>query len=180
MALIFGTICWPLLWLSGHPLEEWAATVVVLYTSLWLCKEVIVNLLLFASRRLSDYGNRIVIDAGIELPDRQIDSFRVRQKIVLASTVFAMFVSVVGASLSAAIPFMAWLELTPLASYFTWIGWMLFGIGATGLLLFFTLLTIAAPDNLSDSPNENSMQEMSGFRAIAEKVANYAGVVSVH
>ena len=56
LALAYGTVWLLLLWASGHPLEEWAVTSLVLYIALWASKEVVLRLGLFALRWQSEYG----------------------------------------------------------------------------------------------------------------------------
>ena len=179
LALIYGTIWWPLLWLSGHPLEEWAMTAVVLYISLWLSRELIVNLVLFASKLLTDYGRRIANKAGIEISHDRIEQFSTRENLLFVSLVLLLFAAVVGASLSVAMPALVWLGLTPLAAYFIWLGWAFLGLGATGLALIFAVLwlVLVTLDDLVDNLNEKSAKEISGFGVITEKVASYAGML---
>ena len=136
LALIYGTVWWPLLWLSGHPLEEWAVTVTVLYISLWVFKEVIVNLLAFASRRLTERERRIADHESVELVESQPVQLSIRERLLLLVLTSMLFSTVIGASLSAGIPALAWFGLTPLIPFFNWIGWALLGIGAFGLSLF--------------------------------------------
>ncbi len=58
LAMAHTTVWLLLLWASGHPLEEWAVTSLVLYIALWASKEVVLRLGLFALRRQSEYGRR--------------------------------------------------------------------------------------------------------------------------
>ncbi len=178
LALAYGTVWLLLLWASGHPLEEWAVTSLVLYIALWASKEVVLRLGLFALRRQSEYGKRVMRKAGVELPeDLSVDrNFGVR--LLSAVVVLMMFAVVAGASLSFGIPVAVALGITPLAHYFSWVGWGLLGAGLVGLSLFFVFawLAFVMVDNLVDSLNESSGREIAGFYETTERAAAFAGI----
>lgn len=143
LAIGFTTVCLILFAVSGHPVEEWAAAAVVLYVSLWLSKEIFLSLLLFAIKRLLRYGARAMSKAETQLHD--IASIQsgpgYRLFIVIAHSM--ILAVVLGASLVLGIEGMALLDFTPLADYFSWIGWTLLGVGTVLLTLYLAVMWLA-------------------------------------
>ena len=178
LAIAHTTVWLFLLWASGHPLEEWAITSLVLYIALWASKEIVLRLGLFALRRQSEYGKRIMRKAGVEISENPSAKRSFGARLLSTSVILLMFAVAVGASLSLGIPGAALLGVTPLAHYFSWIGWALLGVGLAGLSLFFIIawLAFAMVDNLVDSLNESSGREIAGFYETTERVAAFAGI----
>jgi hypothetical protein len=174
LATVYGTIWLLLLWASGYPSEEWAMTVVVLYITLWLSREVVANLTQLAGMRLAVYGRRTLQMAGLELPDEPPNK-RIFG-IILAVVLTAVFAAIIGASLSIGIPVVGWFGLTPLAPYFTWIGWVFLVIGVVGLSLYFAAvwLVIVIADNLLQGVRDTPGNEVLSIYAITEKAAAFA------
>ncbi len=143
LAIGFTTVCLILFAVSGHPVEEWSATAIVLYVSLWFSKEIFLGLLLFAIKRLLRYGSRVMSKAETQLYD--IASIQsgpgYRLFMVIAHSV--ILAVVLGASLVLGTQAMALLDFTPLADYFNWIGWMLLGVGIAFLSLYLTVMWLA-------------------------------------
>ena len=178
LALTYGTVWLFLMWASGHPLDEWAVTSLVLYIALWMSKEILLRLGLFALRRLSEYGKRVVLKAGVELPEKLSPGRSFAARMLSAGVILMMFAVVVGASLNFGIPAAAMIGITPVAHYFIWVGWGLLSIGLAILSLFFIVawLAFAIVDNLVDGLNEDSGREIASFYAITEKSAAFAGI----
>ncbi len=178
LAIVYGTVWLLLLWASGHPLEEWAVTSLMLYIALWASKEIVLSLGLLALRRQSQYGERIIRKAGVELPENLSVERNFGIRLLSTGVILLMFAVVVGASLSFGIPGATLLGITPLAYYFIWIGWALLDVGLTVLSLFFIVawLALAILDNLVDGLNESSGRELVSFYAITEKAAAFAGI----
>ena len=178
LALVYGTIWLFLLWISEHPLEEWAVTSLALYIALWASKEILFRLGLFALRRQLEYGKRVMGNAGVEIPENLSMERNFGIRLLSTSVILLMFAVAVGTSLSLGIPGAALLGVTPLAHYFSWIGWALLGVGLAGLSLFFIIawLVFAMVDNLVDSLNESSGREIAGFYETTERVAAFAGI----
>ena len=175
---IAHTTAWMFLFLaSGHPLEEWAVTALVLYISVWASKEIILRLGLFALRHQANYGKRIMRKAGVELPENLSAERNFGVRLLSTCIILHLFAVVIGASLSFGIPASVLLGLTPLAYYFSWLGWVLLGVGLTILWLFFavTWLTLVGLDILVDSLNEDSGKRIVSFYAITERAAAFAG-----
>ena len=149
---VLHAIAWPLLfWVSGHPLEEWALTALVMYMAHWLSREVIVGLAMFALRRLTVRGRRALRNARIEVPNIPGDEVSPRVRLLAMFVIALLFFTVVGASLSVGVPVLSWLGLTPLAAYFVWGGWTMLAVGAVGLLFILGALglALAIVDNAS-------------------------------
>lgn len=134
LAIIHATVWILLFWISGHPIDEWAVTAVVLYIPLWLSIEIVLRVVSFTARRLSNYASRTAQRAGIEFPERQSQSLSNKRRTI---AVLILFSAIIGLSLSVGIPAAGLFGLTPLPSYFYWAAWGFLCIGGLGLLLIF-------------------------------------------
>ena len=173
LAVVHCTVWLLLLWVSSHPLEEWAVTAVVLYLALWLSREIVASLTGFAAGRLVDYGRRTLQKAGIEPPDSPPAEYKHIITVLTAVVAILTLTAIVGASLSVGVPSVAWLGLTPLAPYFNWIGWALLTIGIIGVSFYFAVgwLAFVTLDNLLDGQKESSGKGVIGLYAITAKAA---------
>ena len=153
-------------------------TSLVLYVALWASKEVVLRLGLFALRRQSEYGRRVMRKAGVEIPENLSVERNFGARLLSAAVVLMMFAVVLGASLSFGIPGAVALGITPLADYFSWVGWGLLGVGFIGLALFFVFawLAFVMVDNVVDSLNESSGREIAGFYERTERAAAFGGI----
>ena len=174
LAMVFATVWLLLLWVSRHPLDEWAVTVVVLYVTIWLSREIVSGLTQFVGARLADYGRRTMQKAGVELPEEPTNK-RVFG-IITAVVVAAVLAAITGASLTIGIPAIGWLGLTPLAPYFTWVGWALLVIGVASLSLYCAAvwLVIVIADNLLHGAKDTPRNEVLTIYTITEKAAALA------
>ena len=118
LAIIYATALMPLLWAAGHPIDEWAVTVAVLYVSLWLSREIVAYLVLLVLRSLADYGMRVAEKIEVEVPERRPTEHGFRVKLFLAPLLLLVFSSIVGVSLSIGVPATSLFGITPLHLYF--------------------------------------------------------------
>ena len=135
LAIIHATVWILLFWISGHPIDEWAVTAVVLYIPLWLSIEIVLRLVSFTARRLSNYVSRAAQKAGIEFPERRPHGLSNKRRPIAVFLI--LFSTIIGLSLSVGIPAVGLVGLTPLPSYFYWAAWGFLCIGGVSLLLIF-------------------------------------------
>ena len=144
LAIIHATVWILLFWISGHPIDEWAVTAVVLYIPLWLSIEIVLRTVSFAAGLLSNYVSRAAQRAGIEFSERQPHGLSNKRRSLAAFLI--LFSAIIGLSLSVGIPAAGLFGLTPLPSYLSWAAWGFLCIGGLGLLLIFgiaaTLLAV--------------------------------------
>lgn len=144
LAIIHATVWILLFWISGHPIDEWAVTAVVLYIPLWLSIEIVLRTVSFAAGLLSNYVSRAAQRAGIEFPERQPHGLSNKRRSLAAFLI--LFSTIIGLSLSVGIPAAGLFGLAPLPSYLSWAAWGFLCIGGLGLLLIFgiaaTLLAV--------------------------------------
>ena len=143
LAIACTTVCLVLFTVSGHPVEEWAAAAVILYVSLWLSKEILLSLLLFATKRLLRYGIRAMSKVDSQLHDTASMQLGPGYRLFAIITHSMILSAVLGASLSLGIQALALLNLSPLAHYLSWIGWTLLSVGITFLTLYLAFMWLA-------------------------------------
>ncbi len=142
LAALHGTVWILLFWVIDHPIEEWAVTVVILYISLWVCREVVARAIWFAVDGLNQQARRVAEKLGVDTTEDVPARQRLRGVLLIAFIGFLALVAVIGASLGIGIPAAGLLGLTPLPSYFNWIGLTLFGVGLVGL----SVVLVPIPD----------------------------------
>ena len=176
LAALYAAVWILLFWAVGHPIEEWAVTVVVLYVALWISREVVVRAVWLATEALAQRARRVAEKFSIDIPDDVPAKLGSRGMLLLTVIIILTFAAVVGASLTAGIPAASLLGLTPLAAYFSWIGWALFGIGLAGMSLILggAILTFAAAEALLDGKG------IVRAHAITENVAASAAKVAAY
>ena len=135
LAIIHATVWILLFWISGHPIDEWAVTAVVLYIPLWLSIEIVLRVVSFTARRLSNYVSRAAQRAGIEFPESRPQGLS--NKRCPIAVFLILFSTIIGLSLSVGIPAASLVGLTPLPSYFFWVALGFLCIGGLGLSLIF-------------------------------------------
>ena len=69
LAALHGTVWMLLLWAAGHPIDEWAVTVVVLYVFLWVSREVVLSVVLRATGLLAKQARRVAKKLDIDVPN---------------------------------------------------------------------------------------------------------------
>lgn len=138
LALLCGTVWMLLFWVVEYPMDEWAATVVVLYVCLWVSREITVRVVVFVTELLARQARGIMAGIGASIAgDDLSEEHGVRLRMILVGGVFGilMLATVVGASMTAGIPIAVLLGLAPLPLLFSWVGWVLLGLGLVGLSL---------------------------------------------
>lgn len=138
LALLCGTVWMFLFWAVEYPMDEWAATVVVLYVCLWVSREITVRVVAFVTELLARQARGIMAGIGASIAgDDLSEEHGVRLRMIFVGGVFGilMLATVVGASVTAGIPIAILLGLAPLPLLFSWIGWALLGLGLAGLSL---------------------------------------------
>ncbi len=135
LAIIHATVWILLFWISGYPIDEWAVTAVVLYIPLWLSIEIVLRVVSFTARRLSNYVSRAAQRAGIEFPESRPHGLS--NKRCPIAVFLILFSTIIGLSLSVGIPAAGLVGLTPLPSYFFWVALGFLCIGGLGLSLIF-------------------------------------------
>ena len=176
LAALHGTVWMLLLWAAGHPMDEWAVTVVVLYVFLWVSREVVLGGVLRATGLLAKQARRVAKKLDIDVPNDLPAKPSSQATLLLAIVLALVFTTVVGASLTAGIPAAGLLGLAPLPAYFSWIGWALFGVGLVGLSLIIgvSALIFAAAAALLDG------QGIIRVHAITENVAASTAKVAAY
>lgn len=152
LAILYGTVWILLLWGIGHPMDEWAVTVVCLYAVMWASKEVVFGVLLLTLRRLVRQARRVADRLDIDVAENRPAKHGRGGLLFLGVVLVLIVATVTGASLVFGVPIMGMLGFTPLPSYFSWGGWSLFGIGLVGLSLVLgsTALVFARVEHLLD------------------------------
>lgn len=138
LALLCGTVWMLLFWVVEYPMDEWAATVVVLYVCLWVSREITVRVVVFVTELLARQARGIMAGIGASIAgDDLSEEHGVRLRMILVGGVFGilMLATVGGASMTAGIPIAVLLGLAPLPLLFSWVGWVLLGLGLVGLSL---------------------------------------------
>lgn len=138
LALLCGTVWMLLFWVVEYPMDEWAATVVVLYVCLWVSREITVRVVVFVTELLAQQARGIMAGIGASIAgDDLSEEHGVRLRMILVGGVFGilMLATVGGASMTAGIPIAVLLGLAPLPLLFSWVGWVLLGLGLVGLSL---------------------------------------------
>lgn len=138
LALLCCTVWMLLFWVVEYPMDEWAATVVVLYVCLWVSREITVRVVVFVTELLARQARGIMAGIGASITgDDLSEGHGVRLRMILVVGVFGilMLATVVGASMTAGIPIAILLGLAPLPLLFSWVGWALLGLGLVGLSL---------------------------------------------
>ena len=176
LAALHGTVWMLLFWATDYPIEEWAVTVVVLYISLWACREIAAKTIWLAVDGLNQQARRVAEKLGVDITEDMPARQRRRGVLLIAFIgVLALF-AVIGASLGIGIPVVSLLGLTPLPSYFNWVGLTLFGVGLVGLSLVLGALALmftAIEALLNDKGIDR-------FHAITEDVAVSAAKVAAY
>ena len=144
LAIIHATVWILLFWISGHPIDEWAVTAVVLYIPLWLSIEIVLRMVSFTARLLSNYASRTAQRAGIEFSEGQPRGLSKKRRSLAVFPI--LFSTIIGLSSTVGIPAVGLFGLTPLPPYLGWTAWGFLCIGGLGLLLIFgiaaTLLAV--------------------------------------
>ena len=174
LAMLHAVI-WPILfWLSGHPLEEWALTAVVLYMSHWLAREVVVGLATLTLKRIADRGQRALQQAGVEVPSVLPGEVSPRVRLLAMFVTALLFLAIIGASLSVGVPAVAWLGITPIASYFSWAGWGMLAAGSIGLAIMLGAFALALA--IVDNTSADISRELSGVEDRVSVDSTIAGL----
>ena len=173
LAIIYATILMPLLWLAGHPVDEWAVTVAVLYVSLWLSREIVVYLVLLVLRSLSNYGTRVAEKIGVKVPAEQPTKHGFLSKFFLFAASWLVVYTIVGVSLSVGIPATGLVGITPLLPYFNWFAYGFLFVGGASLSFIFVITALAFAT--ADTIHENSRARINRFYTITSNVASAVG-----
>lgn len=176
LAALHGTVWILLFWVIDHPIEEWAVTVVILYISLWVCREVVARAIWFAVDGLNQQARRVAEKLGVDTTEDMPARQRLRGVLLIAFIGFLALVAVIGASLGIGIPAAGLLGLTPLPSYFNWIGLTLFGVGLVGLSVVLGALALIF-SAIEMFLNDKGIDR---FHAIREDVAESAAKVAAY
>ena len=137
LAFVWATLLMLAFWATDYPLDDWPAAVIVLYTSLWLSREIVLFAATFASKRLAGYGKRVLEKYGITVSEQPAGAAGRRSAWPVRAAILAALAFAVGVALIAGFFVMGWLELTPLAAYLRWTAWGILAFGAVGLTLSF-------------------------------------------
>ena len=138
LAFLCVTVWMLLFWVVEYPMDEWTATVVVLYVCLWVSREITVRVVVFVVELLARQARGIMAGIGASIAgDDLSEEHGVRLRMILVGGVFGILIlaTVVGASMTAGIPIAILLGLAPLPLLFSWVGWALLGLGLVGLSL---------------------------------------------
>lgn len=138
LAFLCVTVWMLLFWVVEYPMDEWTATVVVLYVCLWVSREITVRVVVFVVELLARQARDIMAGIGASIAgDDLSEEHGVRLRMILVGGVFGILIlaTVVGASMTAGIPIAILLGLAPLPLLFSWVGWALLGLGLVGLSL---------------------------------------------
>lgn len=176
LAALHGTVWMLLFWATGHPIEEWAITVVVLYISLWACREVVARTIGIAVDGLNQQARRVAEKLGVDITEDIPARQRRRGVLLIAFIGVLALVAVIGASLGIGIPVVSLLGITPLPSYFNWVGLTLFGVGLIGLSLVLGALALMFTA-IEAFLNQKGIDR---FQAITEDVAVSAARVAAY
>ncbi len=141
LAIAHTTLWMFAFWLVEYPLDDWAATAVILYVSLWLSRESVLALIYFVAKRLQGYARCVAQKAGAELRDDVPPADNFRDKLLSTALVLILCSTIIGLSLTIGIPVVNMYERTPLPFYFSWVAWGLLLGGGLGVLLMFGLVT---------------------------------------
>ena len=169
LALVFATFWMALLWLTRYPIDEWAPTVMVLYTTMVLSKEIVPWAATFASKRLACYGKRVLEKYGITVSEQPAGAAGRRSAWPVRAAILAALAFTVGVALIAGFFVMAQLELTPLAPYLRWTAWGILAMGALGLTLTFGIPALVF--SLADIRRKDLGTKIARAHAITESLA---------
>ena len=177
LAIIHATVWLILLWASGHPVEEWAVTALVLYISFWASKGIVLKVAVLAADFIVDYGKCVIQKSGIEIREDLTAERNRGFRSLSAFLTLLTFAVVIGASLSIGIPLAGMLGLTPLPYYFSWTGWGLLIVGLIALCSLFVLAwaVCRVVSTLVDSLNENSGESIVGFYSVTSNAVAFVG-----
>ena len=131
LAIAYTTAWMFAFWLVEYPIGDWAATAVVLYVSLWLAREVVSALILFAEKRMQRYATK----AGVEFREYSFSEYSLRDKLLYAALFLLLYFAIIGLSLIAGSPVLSLYGLAPLPVFFNWVAWGLFLVGGVGISL---------------------------------------------
>lgn len=140
LAIAHATLWMSAFWLVEYPIDDWAATAVILYVSLWLSRASVLTLIYSVSKRLQEYARRVAQKAGVELRDDLPSADNFRDKLLSTALVLILCSTIIGLSLTIGIPVVSIYERTPLPFYFSWVAWGLLLVGGLGVLLMFGLV----------------------------------------
>ena len=169
LAFVYATFWVLLLWVTQHPLDEWAATVAVLYTAMLLSKEIVPWTAAYASKRLAGYGKRVLQKYGITVSEQSADTAGHRSVWPVRIAILAVLTFAFGVALIAGFFVMAQLELTPLAGYLRWTAWGILAFGTLGLTLTLGIPTLVFA--LADIRRKDLGTKIARAHAIAEGLA---------
>ena len=137
LAIICGSVWFLVLWLVNYPADESVGVAIVAYIALWASSMIINGLALFALRRLRSLALRKADELGVAIPEEPSPAIAKIARAFVAVFLTAMFLAIIGLSLVATVPIVAWVGLPPLSAGFGAIGGTAFGAGALVLAMIF-------------------------------------------
>ena len=154
LALVYSLLWLVALWAFQTPADERIVVCVLAYTTLWMSRLVVANLVEFLLSRLYRYTLRVADTWGIEVPDDTYVELSPGARIVLALFVIAAVSGITGLAFSIMTPIGYVMGLSPLGGYFNIAGWVLLGLGALILTILFVVAfaTFAVADSLTYDP----------------------------
>lgn len=133
LALICGSVWFLVLWTVNYPADESVGVAIVAYIALWTSRAIINALALFALRRLHSLALKKADELDVTIPEETPPAARAVAVVFL----IAMLSAIVGMSIIATVPIVAWVGLPPLAAEFGVFGWIAFVAGALVLATIF-------------------------------------------
>lgn len=137
LALICATVWFLVLWLVNYPADESVGVAIVAYIALWASSMIINGLALFALRRLHSLALRKADELGVAIPEEPTPAITPAARLAVVALLLAMFLAIIGLSLIATVPIVAWVGLPPLAAGFGMVGGIAFIAGALVLAMIF-------------------------------------------
>ena len=142
LALVYSLLWLVALWAFQTPADERIVVCVLAYTTLWVSRLVVANLVVFIQNRLRLFALNTLQEAKsseIVFPDETPAGFSTGIKIAQILLMLAVIAEILGLAFSIMNPIGHVMGLTPLGGHFSILGWTLLGLGTLTLSLLFTI-----------------------------------------
>ncbi len=135
--VMYATFWMIVLWATGHPPDEWAVAVGLLYGLYAISVIAVVGFVLLSFIALHWYAGRILDKLGLERPDETDEPRSWRYQFMLALILIAVLLATFGLAVGLTSPVLIQLDLSPLAYWLQMVGWggAALGIGVLSIII---------------------------------------------
>lgn len=136
-ALVFAAAWSFALWIAEYTASEGVWIAAIAYVAFRASRWIVNALALFALRRLHSLALRKADELGVAIPEEPPPAVTPAARAAVAALLLAMFLAIIGMSIIATVPIVAWVGLPPLSAGFGMVGGIAFGAGAVVLAMIF-------------------------------------------